>query len=324
MVALALTGICAGQQTAEEKRFYEDYARSEQQAVAAFPDLGNDDTPLAKKVAEMDKALAADEDPLYNSADKPLILTRRAAKELRIKPLEANPIPMPEPQAPVKLDGQVIPELNGYTAVTIRSVEPDGLRIIHESGASKIPIEKLTEEQRAKYGLTVEGAAQYRKRLAENAASGYARQQEAANNQAATARNSPAAPAAKFITSDQVKIMWVKRLPQPRSLDANYSKIMKSYSEFIGEIRAGKRDLDAQETAATYNKSKAIETGNTELASTYEAELGRIAQAKSAAAELAQREKQARRERVDFMMLNSQLDSIDRNLRNIHNTIQGW
>jgi hypothetical protein len=243
---------------------------------------------------------------------------------LRIKPLEANPIPMPEPQAPVKLDGQVIPELNGYTAVTIRSVEPDGLRIIHESGASKIPIEKLTEEQRAKYGLTVEGAAQYRKRLAENAASGYARQQEAANNQAATARNSPAAPAAKFITSDQVKIMWVKRLPQPRSLDANYSKIMKSYSEFIGEIRAGKRDLDAQETAATYNKSKAIETGNTELASTYEAELGRIAQAKSAAAELAQREKQARRERVDFMMLNSQLDSIDRNLRNIHNTIQGW
>ena len=322
MLALALTGICAGQQSEEEKRFYEDYARSEQQAVAAFPDVGNATTPLAQKVAEMDKTLAAEEDPLYNSADKPLILTRKAAKALGIKPVEAKP--MPEPQAPVELDGKVIPELNGYTAVTIRSVEPDGLRIIHESGASKIPIEKLTEEQRTKYGLTVDGAAQYRKQLAENAASGYARQQEAARDQAASPRASAAAPVAKFITADQVKAMWVKKLPQPRSLDANYSKIMESYREFVGEIRAGKRDLDAQETAATYNKAKAVEIGNTELASTYEAELGRISEAKSAAEALAQQQKQARRDAGDRARLNAELMSIDRSLRDIHNTIQGW
>ena len=133
----------------------------------------------------MDKALAAEEDPLYISADKPLILTRKAAKALGIKPVEAKPNPILEPQASVKLDGQVIPELNGYTAVTIRSVEPDGLRIIHESGASKISIEKLTEEQRAKYGLTVEVAAQYRKQVAESTATNYARQQQAAIDQAA-------------------------------------------------------------------------------------------------------------------------------------------
>ena len=85
IAAVALAGVCVGQQTEDEKRFYADYARSEQQAVAAFPDVANAATPLARKVAEMDKALAADEDPLYNSADKPLILTRRAAKELGIK-----------------------------------------------------------------------------------------------------------------------------------------------------------------------------------------------------------------------------------------------
>lgn len=316
IVALALTGICTGQETEEEKRFYEDYARSEQQAVAAFPDVGNANTPLAQKVAEMDKALAAEEDPLYNSADKPLILTRKAAKQLGIVAVEAKPNPIPEPQAPVKLDGQVIPELNGFTAVTIRSVEPDGLRIIHESGASKIPIEKLTEEQRTTYGLTVEGAAQYRKRAAE----AQARYQEAAMDQAASPRPATAAPIPKSITPEQVKVMWVKRLPQPRSLDPNYSKIMKSYREFIGEIRAGKRDLDAQETAATYNKAKAVETGNNELAAIYEVELGRIAEAKSAAAQLAQRQRQAQRDRADFMMLNSQLDNIDRKLRDI----RGW
>lgn len=313
-----------GQQTEEEKRFYADYARSEQQAVAAFPDVGNAATPLARKVAEMDKALAAEEDPLYNSADKPLILTRRAAKELGIKPVEAKPIAVPEPQAPVELDGKVIPELNGFKSVTIRRVEPDGLRIIHESGTAKIPIEKLTDEQRAKYGLSAEGASQYRKQAAENAATSYARQQEAARNQAEAPRASAAAPTAKFITAAQVKAVWVKKLPQPRSLDPNYSKIMESYREFVGEIRAGKRDLDAQETAATYNKAKAIEIGNNELAATYEAELGRISEAKSAAEALAQQQKQARRDAGERARLNAELMSIDRNLRDIHNTIQSW
>jgi hypothetical protein len=180
IVALALTGICTGQQTAEEKLFYEDYARSEQQAVAAFPDAGDAATPLAQKIAEMDKILAMEEDPLYNSSDKPLILTRKAAKQLGIKPVEAKPNPIPEPQPQVKLDGQVIPELNGYTAVTIRSLEPDGIRIMHESGASKIPIEKLSIEQRVKYGLTVEGAAEYRKQIAENAAVSHTNQRGAA------------------------------------------------------------------------------------------------------------------------------------------------
>lgn len=194
IAAFALAGVCVGQQTEEEKRFYADYARSEQQAVAAFPDVGNAATPLARKVAEMDKALAADEDPLYNSADKPLILTRRAAKELGIKPVEAKPIAVPEPQAPVELDGKVIPELNGFKSVTIRRVEPDGLRIIHESGTAKIPIEKLTDVQRVKYGLSAEGASQYRKQAAENAATSYARQQEAARNQAEAPRATAAAP----------------------------------------------------------------------------------------------------------------------------------
>jgi hypothetical protein len=331
IVALTLTGICVGQRSEEEKRFHEDYARSQQQAISEFPDVGNAATPLAQKVAEMAKALEAEEDPLFDSADKPLILTRKAAKKLGLKPLEAKRYLIQEPQPPVKLDGQVIPELNGYTAVTIRSVEPDGLRIIHESGTSKIPIEKLNDEHRAKYGLTADGAAQYRKQLAENIALGNARQQAVEGDQATVPRASSAAPVAKFITATLVKVVWVKKLPQPRSLDPNYSKIMKSYREFIGEIRAGKRDLDAQETAATYNKAKAFEIGNMEMASNYESELTRISQAKSAAAALAQQQdalaeqqKQARQDQADFMMLNSQLDTIDRNLRDIHNTIQGW
>ncbi len=331
MLAVAFMGISVGQQSEEKKRFDADQARSEQQAVAAFPDIGNSASPLAQKVAEMDKALAADEDPLYDSADKALILARKAAKLLGIKPVDAKQDPILEPQAPAKLDSHVIPELNGYTAVTVRRVEPDGLCVIHESGASKIPIEKLTEEQRTKYGLTMERAAHYRKQVAENVATSYARQQETARNQAANPQASVAAPAAKFITADQVKVMWVKKLPQPRSLDANYSKILASYREFVADIKAGSRDLDAQETAATYNKALAVQAGSIDLAQVYETELGRISvakiaavQAETAAAALAQEKKQSQQDRADLMLLNSQLNNIDQKLRNLHNAIEGW
>lgn len=334
MVGLALTGICPGQQSQEGKRFQEDYARSAQQAAVEFPDVGNAATPLAQKVAEMDKALAAEEDPLYNSADKPLILARKAAKQLGVKPAEARPIPTKAPQAPVELDGKVIPEMNGYKSVTIRGVEPDGIRVIHESGTSKIPIEKLTEEQRAKYGLTVEGAAQFRSRVAQSEATTYAQEkqaekekaadQQAAKEKAADQQASTPASAVKFITADQVKSYWVKKLPQPRSLDPNYSRIMKAYSEFVGEIRDGKRDLDAHETAAIYNKARAFEIGNAELARTYEAELGRISQAKSAAKALAAQQEQARQNHADLRALSFQLSSIDSNLRSLRTAINSW
>lgn len=205
------------------------------------------------------------------------------------------------------------------TVTKVSKVEPDGITVWTEAGPKKIPVAKLSKAELTRFSLTEEAAQAHSEAVAKQEAA-YAAQEQSARP------SSPSATpmAAKFITADQVKVAWVKRLPQPRSLDPNYSKIMESYRDFIGEIRAGKRDLDAQETAATYNKAKAIDIGNTELANTYEAELGRIAQAKSAAAELAAQEKQARRDRADFAILNSQLMSIDSSLRNIKNSVQSW
>jgi hypothetical protein len=229
----------------------------------------------------------------------------------------------PEPTSPAETENKVIPEMSGYKSVTIHRVEPDGLRIIHEAGAAKIPIEKLTDEQRTEYGLTTEGATEYRRRIAANAAEAQARQQDAARaepRQPATPRNE----APTYISADQVKATWVKSLKAPRSLDPNYSKIIKSYRDFIADIKAGNRDLDAQETAAAYNKALAVRAGNAEMANTFENELARISEAKAAAAALAQREAEARRQRLDFMRLESELQSIDRRLRNLDTTIRGW
>jgi hypothetical protein len=328
LLVLSCASIVFGQESEEEKRFYDDYAKSEQRTVALYPDAAKADSPLTKRMLEIEETMKTEASPLYHSAEKPMILAVQAAKELGIKAADvkaANPeIPTPEPQTPVELDGKVIPELNGFKSVTIRRVEPDGLRIIHESGTAKIPFENLTEDQRAKYRIYPERAAQYRQQVAENNAASHARGREAAREQAVNPRPPAEAPAPKFVTADQVKVMWVRNLPKPRSLDPNYSKILGAYRDFMDEIRAGKRDLDAQETAATYNKAKAIDIGNFELANTYEIELGRISQAKSEAAELAQRVQQARRESADRARLEAALMNIDSNLRNIRSTITGW
>ncbi len=183
-----------GQQTEEEKRFEEAYSRSEQNTIAAYPDTTNPQSAIIKRMIELDEQMREQGDQRYHSPDKPMILAELAAKDLGIKAAEAEPNPNPEPQAPVTLDDKVIPELNGYVSVTIRSVEPDGLRIMHESGAAKIPIEKLTEEQRAKYGLTVEGAALYRNKVAENAATNDVRQRNVPPPPKVRRHQAPASP----------------------------------------------------------------------------------------------------------------------------------
>ncbi|MEM9235184.1 MAG: hypothetical protein AAGB14_00295 [Verrucomicrobiota bacterium] len=54
-----------------------------------------------------------------------------------------------------------------YERVTIRKVEPDGLRIMHSSGMAKISFEDLPEEVRKEHGYSEEEAAAYRKQQEE-------------------------------------------------------------------------------------------------------------------------------------------------------------
>lgn len=213
MLALALTGMCPGQQSELQRKYDEELARSMKRAVETYPDLAKADSLLRKKALVIEKAFNVAGDPRYYYSEMPMIVAEIAAKELKINPVAAastSPTIMP---APVMLrlttapweppksfpvlgpDGKVAygiqtgPETisefkplrgDAYKSVIISLIEPDGLRIMHESGATKIPIEKLTDGQRLKYGLTMEGAAQYRKQVADGTAAYYAKQRLAA------------------------------------------------------------------------------------------------------------------------------------------------
>ncbi|MEX1049310.1 MAG: hypothetical protein WED15_07265 [Akkermansiaceae bacterium] len=54
-----------------------------------------------------------------------------------------------------------------YKNVTVTKVEPDGIRIVHESGVAKIQIEKLPEEIRTQLGLSDDAAKEHREMLQE-------------------------------------------------------------------------------------------------------------------------------------------------------------
>lgn len=94
------------QATAEQAKAQEfdaKYSQSERLTVAYYPDATNPESPLVKRMIELDKQMLELGDPLYHSPDKPLVLAKAAASQLgvmmakpgaaKVKPVSSSPIP---------------------------------------------------------------------------------------------------------------------------------------------------------------------------------------------------------------------------------------
>lgn len=101
MVAIALTGICAGQLSEEQlqKRFEAEITKSERLAVTYYPDTTNSESAMMKRMVELDTQMRQQGDPRYHSPEKPMILAELAAKELGINPVGSKPSPEGPPTA---------------------------------------------------------------------------------------------------------------------------------------------------------------------------------------------------------------------------------
>jgi hypothetical protein len=208
-----------------------------------------------------------------------------------------------------------IPEMNGYKSVYIRRIDPDGIRIIHESGAAKIPIEKLTYEQCVRYHLTSKGAAEYRKISAKNEAAAILAAYETAARAERQKPQPPPRPSLKFATAQQVKNSWIRNMERPRRLDRNYNTLLRAYHDSIASIQGGDRDMEAEEMAAKYNKNLAKRNGQIEAAKMYEAELARISKEREAAYERAEAAREAERQRTASIELQIRLQNLENLLR---------
>jgi hypothetical protein len=103
--------------TAERADFEAEYKKSMHKTVTFYPDAKNADSPLTKRMIEMDRQMLELGDPLYHSPDKPFILVKAAARELGTLMVK----PAPAQAAPRKIASpsfQPAPGNRGTTATT--------------------------------------------------------------------------------------------------------------------------------------------------------------------------------------------------------------
>lgn len=170
-----------------------------------------------------------------------------------------------------------------YTNAVVKKIEPDGIRIYHESGFAKVKFDDLTPEQRTEFGLTEEKRDEYIKMqhelvLAKAKANNEKLQNLKQDTSKSKQQNNLNTATPRYVTSDQIKIYWYNKIPTPRTLDRNYHTIMKARKAFVEQIRAGNHDLAAEKSAAEYNKKEALKFDDTDRAKLFESEIARITQ----------------------------------------------
>ncbi len=179
------------------------------------------------------------------------------------------------------LRDQVIPEFRTakqvYIKVVVKAIEPDGIRISHESGFAKVGFDDLAHEQRVTYGLTAEKRDEYIQRQRKEARVAAATaEQSSRQNLASSLSKENLSP--RYITSQQIKVYWYNQLPMPRTMDRNFHSARKERAQFVADIRRGLYDLTAEKTTATYNKQEALAFKDLDRAKLCEIELASIVQ----------------------------------------------
>ncbi|MBK1883664.1 hypothetical protein JIN85_14680 [Luteolibacter pohnpeiensis] len=105
----------------EVSRYDREFAESEARTTRYYPDTKNPESPLFKKMQEIDREMQEMGDPVFDSPDKPFILAKAAAKELGI--MMTNPAKTPKVAAvPAKKNATRRP--NQIASGSARSTPP--------------------------------------------------------------------------------------------------------------------------------------------------------------------------------------------------------
>ncbi|RBP35308.1 hypothetical protein DES53_1234 [Roseimicrobium gellanilyticum] len=179
-----------------------------------------------------------------------------------------------------KTEPQTFAELHtekGRTFVNAKviAVEPDGLRLQHDTGVSKVAFWELPEAVRKNYPHDPEKAAEYA-RAAEAAnrdAILAAEQERLRTEQAEMKRKAGVAPEVELdtdgpLTIEQVKARWLVS-NAARSLnygDRNYSSREADIASYRRDVQAGMYDREAEKTALRHNFEWYLKEGRTEQA----------------------------------------------------------
>lgn len=162
-----------------------------------------------------------------------------------------------------------------FVNAKVIAVEPDGLRLQHETGVSKVAFWELPEGVRKNYPHDPEKAAQYaRASEAANRDAIFAAEQERLRvEQAEMKRKAGVAPEVELdtngpITIEQVKARWLVSNAS-RSLnygDRHYASREAEIANYRNDVLAGVYDREAEKMAMRHNFEWYLKEGRTEQA----------------------------------------------------------
>jgi hypothetical protein len=110
-------------ETAREQQLQESFERqfqdNEAKAVRFYPDAAKAESPMTKRIIELNEQMRQLDDPLYYSPEKPFILAKQAARDLGI-PMR-NPSAEPARNKSVQSKGRLIQPASGNARTTPNS-----------------------------------------------------------------------------------------------------------------------------------------------------------------------------------------------------------
>lgn len=208
-----------------------------------------------------------------------------------------------------------------YRKVTVQEVEPDGIKILHESGLAKVRFEDLPEPLQREFGFDLEAAEEFRKELqlkereAEEWQNRQAQELERRRRlEAERQAEDRQAEAPRYVTRREIQIFWLNNIRVPEKMAADYHQVVRARSAFIEEVKRGLHDLQADRVAAEFNMQQALAFNELDQARIFQAEIARIS-----AVQL--EEERQRREDQRAAELTSQLSSLENSIRSLNFSI---
>jgi len=177
--------------------------------------------------------------------------------------------------------------LNGKILKNARvsRVDPDGLRIVHDDGLTKVPMEDLPPALKEKYSFDSQKADQFREKQQQAMKQAAAEEKQRLDEEKADkerkadltrkeqekARNTP-----RLTTAEGIK-GWLRSLPQPEGLTDHQNTAKVKFAESMSKmINSGQLDLEAEKTALQWNQSEYQRVGQNENANALNSQIAAV------------------------------------------------
>ena len=152
----------------------------------------------------------------------------------------------------------------------VLKAEPDGVKIMHDDGITKVPYDGLPAGLREKYNYNPAQAEAFKQKSQQDqieAAKRIRKEREAiAEAQIAPIRaeRERFAKTPRLTQAESIKGLWERSLPWPHGMETQTK--LKFCQYMSAQIKSGAFDLEAESTAMQWNMQEYIRVGDTEKA----------------------------------------------------------